>query len=63
MHIKAKQAMDKAEEFIREKQMRKQTAILCAAKRAMQQKGGFSAWGGHGRRRHRCMEDDKQGET
>jgi hypothetical protein len=47
MRIKAKQAMDKAEaeKFIHKKQMRKQTAILSAAKWAMQQKGGLGGGG------------------
>jgi len=40
MRIKAERAMDKAEEFIREKQMRQRTAISSAAERAMQQRGG-----------------------
>ena len=40
MRIKAERAMDKAEEFIREKQMRQRTAISIAAERAMQQRGG-----------------------
>jgi hypothetical protein len=39
--IKAKWAMDKAEEFIRKKQMRQRTATSSAAKRAMQQRRGL----------------------
>jgi hypothetical protein len=45
MCIKAKQAMDKAEEFIRKKQMRQRTAILSAAERVMQQMGGLGRGG------------------
>jgi hypothetical protein len=59
MHIKAKWAMDKAEEFTRKKQMRQWMAILSAAEHRMQQKGGLGK-GGHRRRGCRCVEDGKQ---
>jgi hypothetical protein len=48
MHIKAKQAMDKAKEFICKKQMRQWIATSSAAEHAMQQKGSLGRVGAVG---------------